>query len=217
MASNIGILGGTFNPIHLGHLRIAEELAESLQLEEVRFTPSANPPHKPIPKVSAAQRAEMVGLAIKDNSKFVLDAIELTRDSASFTIDTLISLRESIGKATSLNLIMGSDAFIHFDTWHRWKEILQYCHIVLIQRPPIATVANNPLNSALEGLLSDHYCEEPTTLQNTPNGFIHMQAVTALSISSTDIRQRLQAHQSIRYLTSNAVIDYIHLHQLYTL
>jgi len=213
---SIGILGGTFNPIHFGHLRIAEELTENLQLDQVRFIPSANPPHKPSPKVSASKRAQMVALAIQDNPKFILDEIELKRHGASYTIDTLTSLRESMGQATSLQLIMGSDAFMQFDTWHRWQDILHYCHVVLIQRPATSSTQNPALSNVLAQLLNDHYSEEPATLQETPNGFIHMQSVTALSISSTDIRQRLKQNQSIRYLTSNSVIDYIQGHSLYT-
>jgi len=131
----IGLLGGTFNPIHFGHLRMAQELAESLSLDAVKFIPSANPPHKPPPQVSAEHRAAMVKLAITDNPQFQFDGRELSRTGASYTVDTLESLRNELGNQVSLILIMGSDAFTKFNTWHRWQEIIALCHIALVQRP----------------------------------------------------------------------------------
>jgi nicotinate-nucleotide adenylyltransferase len=216
MASNIGILGGTFNPIHFGHLRIAEALAESLQFDEVRFIPSANPPHKIEPKTSATDRAHMVKVAIEDNPLFKLDTIELERTGASYTIDTLISLREQLGKTTSLNLIMGSDAFVHLESWQHWEAIIEYCNIVLVQRPQAPTETQQPkLSKVLEQFLSEYYSDDPTALKDTPNGFVHMQTVTPLTISSTDIRARVNKQQSIRYLTPQSVIDTINTKQFY--
>ena len=151
----IGLLGGTFNPIHFGHLRMAQELAESLNLDEVRFIPSANPPHKHAPLVSAEQRATMVRLAIADNPLFKFDDRELNRTGASFTIDTLVSLRDELGEKTSLVLIMGSDAFIKFDTWHRWQEIIKLCHIALVQRPD--KKPTEALSKTLALFLEQHY------------------------------------------------------------
>lgn len=215
MADNIGIFGGTFNPIHFGHLRIAEELAESLQFDEVRFIPSANPPHKIEPKTSATDRASMVQVAIKNNPLFKLDTIELERNGASYTIDTLINLREQLGKQTSLNLIMGSDAFLGFESWHHWEAIIEYCNIVLVQRPQAPSQKQLTLSKVLEQFLSDHYSEDASALKDSPNGLINMQAVSALTISSTDIRARVHNHQSIRYLTPKSVIDTIQTQQFY--
>lgn len=220
MTKHIGLLGGTFNPIHFGHLRIAEELAESLNFDAVKFIPSANPPHKSLPKVSASDRAKMVALAIKDNPRFSLDTIELDREGASYTIDTLISLRESMGTDTQLYLIMGTDAFVKFDTWHRWQAILQYCHIILVQRTltpnPTASQEDQPqLSQALEHFLKDHYTENTEDLATQVNGLIHMQSVTPLRISSTDIRQHVQQLRSIRYLCPQNVAEYIQTAQFY--
>lgn len=213
----IGVLGGTFNPIHFGHLRLAQELADTLKLKEVRFVPAANPPHKDSPSVSAFHRAEMVKLAIADNPSFKLDERELHRAGASYTIDTLISLRSEIGTRSdniALCLMMGSDAFTRFNTWHRWQEILDYCHIILVQRPSI-TVQQQPLANELALLLQNHYTENVSDLSNQDAGFIHMQTITALSISSTAIRAAFKPNQTPRYLMPQIVIDYIAINKLY--
>jgi len=196
----IGVLGGTFNPIHFGHLRLAQELTDALNLKEVRFIPAANPPHKDAPSVSAFHRAEMVKLAIADNPSFKLDERELQREGASYTIDTLISLRSKIGPEVALCLIMGSDAFTRLNTWHRWQEILDYCHIILVQRPPITVTNQPPLANELTLLLQNHYTENVSDLSDQNAGFIHMQTITALSISSTAIRSAFKLKQIPRYL-----------------
>ncbi|WP_020167829.1 MULTISPECIES: nicotinate-nucleotide adenylyltransferase [Methylotenera] len=210
----IGVLGGTFNPIHFGHLRMAQEIADALELSEVRFIPAANPPHKELPKVSAASRAEMVQLAIADNHLFKLDDRELNRVGASYTIDTLISLRAEIDDSVALCLIMGSDAFAKLNTWHRWQEILGYCHIILVRRPVIST-DQPPLNNDLALLLQNHYTENVSDLSSQITGFIHMQNITALSISSTAIRSAFNLKKNPRYLMPHLVIDYITANQLY--
>ncbi len=209
----IGILGGTFNPIHHGHLRMAQELGEALNLDEVRFIPSANPPHKTVPTVSAEHRMQMVQLAIEPNPLFKLDDRELARDGASYTIDTLISLRNELGQDVALSLMMGSDAFTKLHTWHRWQELLHFCHLVLVQRP--STVPKQPLDKVLVTLLHDHYTEDNEDLSTKRAGCIHMQTITALDISSTAIRSAFQKKLSAQYLMPEAVINYIQLHQLY--
>lgn len=209
-----GILGGTFNPIHFGHLRMAQELAEALKLKQVRFIPAANPPHKDTPLISAQQRAEMVQLAISDNNTFVLDDRELLRTGASYTIDTLQSLREELGTAASITLFMGSDAFFKFDTWHRWQEIIHLCHIALVQRPRLRS-HDGVLSKTLETFLHNHYSENPDDIHDFPAGIVTMRQVTALDISSTAIRHALKSNESVRYLMPANVINYIKSHHLY--
>ena len=213
----IGLLGGTFNPIHNGHLRLAQELADALNFSEVRFIPSANPPHKTAPKISAQHRAAMVLLAITDNPLFKLDTRELDRAGASYTIDTLISLQEELGAnagvSAPLCLIMGSDAFAKLNTWHRWQALLDYCHIILVQRPMGATQPK--LAEELSVLLYNHYSENVSDLVNENAGYIHMQKITALDITSTNIRAQLEAGVSPRYLMPDNVIKYIKCHNLY--
>lgn len=208
----IGLLGGTFNPIHYGHLRMAQELGDAIELSEVRFIPSANPPHKTRPEVSAQDRAAMVKLAIENNPLFKLDTRELERSGASYTIDTLTSLRDELGSSVALCLFMGSDAFTKLDTWHRWTALLDYCHIILVERP---STAKNKLPEALNTLLHDCYTENVKDLSNKNSGYIHMQKVTALDISSTALRQHLKSMQSVRYLLPDAVLQYIQQHKLY--
>lgn len=209
----IGLLGGTFNPIHFGHLRMAQELAESLSLDEVQFIPSANPPHKPPPQVSAENRAAMVKLAIADNPKFQFDGRELLRTSASYTLDTLEDLRKELGNDTSLVLIMGSDAFTKFNTWHRWQEIIGLCHIALVQRP--VSSIKEPLSNDLQTFLHNHYTEHVQDLHEVSAGLVTMQAITPLEISSTAIRNALQNKHSARYLMADSVLEYISANRLY--
>jgi nicotinate-nucleotide adenylyltransferase len=213
----IGLLGGTFNPIHFGHLRMAQELAESLNLDEVRFIPSANPPHKPAPTVSAEHRAAMVQLAIANNPLFKFDDRELHRTSVdnmpSYTIDTLQSLRSELGENASLVLFMGSDAFTKFNTWHRWDEIIQLCHITLVQRP--LTSIKEPLPKLLDTFLHNHYTENADDLHGASAGYVTMQPITPLVISSTAIRNNLHKKQSGRYLMPDCVLDFIESNALY--
>ena len=209
----IGLLGGTFNPIHFGHLRLAQELADALQLDEVRFIPSANPPHKNQPSVSVQHRAAMVKIAIADNPLFKLDMRESNRDGASYTIDTLISLREELGGNLSLCLIMGSDAFAKLDSWHRWQELLNYCHIILVQRP--SKLVQTKLSDNLTTLLQDNYTENISDLAEISAGYIHMQAITAQDISATNIREKLASNKSIKYLAPDNVLAYIQQQNLY--
>jgi nicotinate-nucleotide adenylyltransferase len=211
MKKLMGILGGTFNPIHFGHLRMAQELAEALSLSEVRFIPSANPPHKPAPLITAEHRAMMVQLAIANNPLFTFDDRELRRTGASYTIDTLQSLHDELGENVSIVLFMGSDAFTKFNTWHQWEAIISLCHIALVQRP-LASKA--PLPKTLETFLHNHYTENAQDLHETSAGFITMQAITPLEISSTAIRSALQNKHSARYLTPDCVLDYIEHNQL---
>ena len=117
----LGILGGTFDPIHFGHLRLAQEVADALSLSEVRFIPGGTPPHRAAPHSSAQHRVAMVRLAIEDNPLFVLDERETRRDGPSYTFDTLAALRAELGAAQPLVLIMGADAFTAFNRWHRWQ------------------------------------------------------------------------------------------------
>ncbi len=209
----VGILGGTFNPIHYGHLRMAQELADALKLSEVRFIPSANPPHKDDVMVSAEHRAKMVELAIADNPLFTLDDCELKREGTSYTIDTLIELHESLSGETALCLMMGTDAFVKFNTWHRWQSILDYAHIILVQRPGMQPQEKLP--SELETLLRDHYTELHDDLVHENAGFITMQAISAQDISSTRVRELMGRGESVRYLVPDEVVRYIEKQKLY--
>jgi nicotinate-nucleotide adenylyltransferase len=155
----------------------------------------------------------MVQLAITDNPIFKLDNRELLRTGASYTIDTLISLRNELGENASLVLFMGSDAFTNFNTWHDWEKIIHLCHIALVQRS-VGTM-KAPLAKVLETFLHNHYTENIDDLRETNAGYVTMQSITPLDISSTAIRTNLQNKNSARYLMPDGVLDYIKSNMLY--
>jgi nicotinate-nucleotide adenylyltransferase len=210
----IGILGGTFDPIHFGHLRMAQKLLEALNLSEVRFIPAAKPPLKNQPIASANDRAAMVRLAIADNSQFSLDERELERNGTSYTMDTLLSLRKELGADVSLCLLMGSDAFLGLPNWLRWQELLNYCHIVVAHRPNIA-----PNPEAMSAQLKTLWEKSATThvedLTKKTAGHILTQHITPLDISATQIREDFKHNLTPRYLMPECVINYINENGLY--
>jgi len=211
--ARIGLLGGTFDPIHFGHLGMAQELAQALALDTVKFIPAAVPPLKSQPSASAADRCAMVQLAIANNPDFQLDDRELKRTGPSYTLDTLRSLRSELSEQDSLVLFIGSDAFKQFNRWHQWQEIIRLCHIALVARPD--NDVSTGLNPELVTFLQDHYTENAMDLQSATAGLITMQAITPLTISSSAIREQLKTRQSARYLTPDCVLDYIAQHGLY--
>lgn len=210
----IGIFGGTFDPVHFGHLRMAQELAETIGLSEVRFIPCATPPHRDKPMSEAHHRATMVRLAIANNPLFRLDEQELRREGASYTYDTLVSLRRELGAEVSLCLLIGSDAFLKLDTWHRWDELLQFCHLVVAHRPnaePHPEKMSLGLRQTWQGNLSTSRGD----LVSLRYGKIFLQKITALDISATAIREDYHSGTSPRYLLPDNVMDYIRQHSLY--
>jgi nicotinate-nucleotide adenylyltransferase len=214
----VGILGGAFDPIHFGHLRLAEELSEALGMDEVRFIPTANPPHRASTAASVAQRVEMVALALQGNPKFVCDDTEIRRYAEhhlpSYTIDTLLSLHEESDGNTAFCLLLGSDAFLRLTSWHRWDELLDYCHIVVAHRPNSA-LSPEGFPPALRQAWEAHGTTSVQDLRNRAAGHIMLRPITALDISATRIRQDIELGKSPRYLLPDAVLDYIKTQRLY--
>jgi len=210
----IGIFGGTFDPVHFGHLRMAQELAEALALDTVRLVPAAVPPHRGRPRCIAQQRREMLKLAIADNPLFVLDSCELERDGPSYTVDTLTALRASVGPDVPLCLFVGADAFNGLSTWHRWESLIDLAHIVVAHRPG-ASLAVDALPQALQTLWHERHTTRAASLHQAPAGRLLQHRITALDISSSAIREALHAGRSCRYLLPEAVRHYIHTHHLY--
>lgn len=210
----IGILGGTFDPIHFGHLRMAEELREKLGLAQVRFIPAATPPHRASPMIAVGHRTEMVRLAIAGNPAFLLDKRELDRPGPSYTYDTLTELRAELGDTAPLCLLLGGDAFLGLDSWHRWQELLNLAHIVVAHRPG-ATPQEDNMPAAIRDTWRRHGTQRPEDLHLMPAGRILLQPITALDISASAIREALLQGRSTRYLLPDAVCDYIHQHHLY--
>ncbi|MBV7491660.1 nicotinate-nucleotide adenylyltransferase [Pseudomonas sp. 2725] len=206
----IGVLGGTFDPVHIGHLRGALEVAETLALDELRLTPSARPPHRDKPQVSAKDRLAMVECAVAGVAPLVVDARELQRDKPSYTIDTLELMRAELAVSDQVFLLLGWDAFCGLPTWHRWEELLQHCHILVLQRPD----ADSEPPDALRNLLAARSVSDPLALKG-PSGQIAFVWQTPLAVSATQIRQLLASGKSVRFLVPDAVLAYIDAHGLY--
>lgn len=214
MQAPTGILGGTFDPIHFGHLRMAQELYEELDLAEVRFVPAAIPPHRTAPQIDAGHRTAMVRLAIAGNPAFALDTRELARPGPSYSFDTLTELRDELGTRAPLCLLIGGDAFLGLPTWHRWQELLALAHLVVAHRPG-ATPSKAAMPAELQVLWRQHGTDEPAELRASPAGRILRQRITALDISASAIRDMLHRGRSPRYLLPETVCDYIRTHHLY--
>jgi len=202
--SPIGIFGGTFDPIHFGHLRSALELLNHLRLVEVRFTPCGQPPHGKTPTAAAPLRLAMVKAAIAAQPGFVIDERELNRPGPSYTVETLESLRAE-SAARPLGLIVGMDAFIAIDSWHRSQDILSLAHIIVAHRPG----AKLPESGHAGELLAANRVNDCAELAAVPAGKILVHAVTQLEISSSAIRSAARAGESQRYLVPDAVATLI--------
>lgn len=207
----IGFLGGTFDPIHFGHLRPALEITEALSLRQLFIMPNHIAPHKSASHGSAKQRSEMVELAISRQIRMTIDKRELKRHKPSYTIDTLKELKIEYPN-TPVCFIMGMDSLISFDTWFDWKNILSYCHLIISHRPGW----KSKFNKRVGALVTKHQTTDKHDLHNLQFGKIYFQATSQLAISSTEIRELLNHDISIDFLTPDSVIDYIKEHDLYT-
>lgn len=203
----IGIYGGTFNPIHYGHLRTALEVSEIFALDEMRLLLCAQPAHRAQPEVSAAVRLQMLQLAIGRTEALQIDTRELQRTGPSYMVDTLASIRAEIA-TVPLILFMGTDAFNGLNNWHRWQALFDYAHIVVMTRPNFEPVS-------LADFYTDKRVDDRQSLKSCPNGKIYFQQVTQLDISATAIRQIFAENKSARFLMPDSVIEYIQAKQLY--
>ncbi|MBK8525486.1 MAG: nicotinate-nucleotide adenylyltransferase [Betaproteobacteria bacterium] len=211
--SPIGIFGGTFDPVHLGHLRLAEEAADKLGLAGVRWVPAGQPRHRETPQVAPMHRLQMVQIATAGNPRFSIDRAEVERDEISYTVPTLERLRQKFGPTQPLVLLLGADAYAGLPDWHRWQEIFSLAHIAVAHRPGFV-IDVETLPEALADEHRQRLAEAPALAAETA-GKITTYAMTPLAISATAIRAQLAAGDSLRYLLPQPVIDYIHLHNLY--
>jgi nicotinate-nucleotide adenylyltransferase len=213
----IGILGGTFDPIHFGHLRLAQETAVALGLSQVRFIPAGIPPHREPPHASAEHRQAMVNIAIADNPLFKLDGRELGKTTPCYTVETLTELRAELGDEQPICLLMGADAFLGLPKWHRWRELFNLAHVVVAHRPGYST---DTWRSAMDYELLLEWQQRQSAPEESFHtlaaGKIISQTMTALDISASRIRQLLETSESPRYLLPETVLDYIHTHLLYS-
>lgn len=240
----IGVFGGTFDPVHFGHLRLAEELADALAVREVRFLPVGHPPHRPPPATPAAHRVEMLRLALAGNPRLVVDAREVRRPGPAYTVETLDELRAELGTEAPLCLFLGWDAFAGFASWKDWRRIFGLAHLAVAKRgtavapddlstPKSSDIPGNssiPDSSSTSGAAAGlgsltgelraeaerRRAEAPADLGDRPAGRLWLHAMTPLAISSTQIRRLLQNGDSPRYLLPDAVLDHVRQHRLYS-
>jgi len=194
----IGVLGGTFDPVHFGHLRPALEVMQAIGLEQVRFLPNRIPPHRETPWLNADNRLELLKTAIGDQPGFELDQRELQREGHSYMVDTLESLRNDF-PSHPVCLILGMDAFLGLKQWHQWQRIPELCHLVVTTRPGFE-VSGDFIRQLPATLVTD-----TSGLFEVAAGRILLQSVTQLDISASHIRAMLAKGQSVRYLLPDEV------------
>lgn len=212
----LGIFGGTFDPIHFGHLRLAEEAAEALDLAGIRWIPAGRPALRRPPRASARDRLTMVRLATSDNLRFEVDSCEVDTDAPSYSVSTLERLRrdDHCGPLRPLVLLVGADAFAGLPGWYRWEALFELAHVAVAHRPgfPLEPERLPPL---LAECFRDRLCARPELLASSPSGRIVVFAMTPLAISATHIRDLLASHRSVRYLLPESVIAHIRRENFY--
>ena len=200
----IGVFGGTFDPIHYGHLRTAYEVQQALKFDEVRFVPCGEPPHRGEPRANSTLRLAMVTAAVEGRKGFIVDDREIYRDGPSYSVDTLKTLRTDF-PLRSLGLIIGMDAFLGLPEWYQWREILELSHIVIAHRPGWRMPDVGPLDE----LLKDRGTHRLDDLHQSKSGHIYIHEVTQLEIASTDIRRLVRIGRSPRFLMPSSVAKII--------
>ncbi len=218
MSKKIGILGGTFNPIHYGHLAAAEEVWNRLMLDQVLFVPSFLPPHKQDEVIpSAAQRQEMVALAIAGNPHFSLSDIEVKREGMSYSVDTVAALLHIYPKA-DFYFITGLDSFLEIQTWKEWERLLSLCRFIVLSRPGYAFTDLASIDFMRKSANELHALDQRILTQavlETGSGMVYLEQIALYDISSTDIRQRVRQGRTIKYLLPECVETYIIKNNLY--
>jgi nicotinate-nucleotide adenylyltransferase len=214
MSAALGILGGTFDPIHNGHVELAREVRDALDLAAVRLIPAGDPPHRAAPVATAAHRLAMVELAIEGVPSLEVDAREIDRPGRSYTVDTLRSLRDEAPER-ALALIVGADAFVGLPTWHRWHDLFELAHVVVVARPGV--VIDDAIPEALAGEWAHRHSRDAQALAQSRAGLIFVQAITPHPISASSIRSALVDGNTtaVKGLLPPAVLAYIERNRLY--
>jgi nicotinate-nucleotide adenylyltransferase len=207
----IGIFGGTFDPVHFGHLRAAVEAREKLAVADFRLLPAGRPPHRDAPGASPEQRLQMLRLAIAGCPDLQVDDREVRRAGYSYMADTLAEIRAEAGDVPLL-LLIGQDAANALDTWHQWRRLFELAHLVVMRRPDAHFRCVGELRTEIER----RRVHAPAGLHERPAGQVLSLEITQLDISSTDIRARLASHRSPRFLLPDQVLDYIRSQGLYS-
>jgi nicotinate-nucleotide adenylyltransferase len=208
--TTIGLFGGTFDPVHIGHLRLALELSQTLGFDQMRLVPCHLPPHRESPGCGSEQRATMVELAIQDCPQLSIDRRELSKPSASYTVETLAEMRAELGEEVSLSWCVGMDSLVNLSSWHRWRELLDYGHLVVVGRPGWQPPECGEVHDWLQDRLADGQI-----IRQRTHGSVIIEQLSMLPISATAIRQQLSQGQSPRFLLPDSVCQYIRQQQLY--
>ena len=205
------ILGGTFDPVHFGHLRAAAELYEQLQVDDFRMLPAGQPPHRGRTQASASDRLRMLQLALQEHPGIRLDDCEIRRQGPSYMVDTLTQMRAAIGAQRPLLLALGQDAANQLDQWHQWQQLPPLAHLVIMTRPD-----NDPgYQGALAAALQPRIIHTLDQLWQAPAGHVLHLPITELAISSTDIRTQIAAGRDPAFLLPASVLAYIREQGLY--
>ena len=207
----VAIMGGTYNPVHNGHLRVAVEVADLFSLDELKLVPCLQPVHKSRPTVSTLHRLNMLDLAIESDARLTIDNREVLRSKPSYTIDTLKELRVELGADASIVMIVGMDSFLSLNYWKDWHLLTSYAHIFVVSRPGWNPTFSDELNNYYEKYRASSIAE----LQCAPSGSIWFETLAPLDISSSMIRALVASNRSIAYLLPNSVRKYIDTNKLY--
>lgn len=206
----IGIFGGTFDPVHYGHLRAASEALEALSLADLRLLPAGNPPHRDVTFAPAEHRLAMLKLALEEHGDLWADDREVRRQGHSYMVDTLKEIRNEEGDVPLL-LLIGQDAANKLDSWYRWEQLFELAHLVVMRRPDSV----HAYSAVLSGEVQPRIVDDPRLLQQSPAGLVLPLEVTQLAISSTNIRHQIAIGKSPRFLLPGNVVKYIRDNGLY--
>ncbi len=209
-AGTLGVLGGTFDPVHHGHLRLALEALHQLELRRVLLVPANVPPHRGAPRASGEERLAMLNRAVAGVPRIAVDERELLRPGPSWTCDTLEALRTE-APTRPLVLLIGADQFAELDTWHRWEELTTLAHIAVARRPGCPIPESGPVAEHYRA----HAADNPLAVHNVPCGHIVLLDVPQLDIRGTRIRAEHARGHSVRYLVPERVLEYIEEEGLY--
>ncbi len=211
----LGIFGGSFDPPHFGHIKSVLGLLESFEFDQIRLIPCHLSPHKDTVFASAEHRWQMLNLVCASHEKLIADDRELKREAPSYTIDTLLELREEYGDVESLVLIIGMDAFLDICKWHRYKEILSLCHILLLQRPGYSLTENIHNKKYEKDYFDSNNTKDIENLSSQPFGKIYVSNINEINVSSTEIRESIAKGQQPKYMLPGNIWNYIRRNKLY--
>ncbi len=208
-------MGGTFDPIHNGHIQMAEALYLEIKPDEFYFLPNYEPPHRAIPSAKPQLRLEMLKASLKSQPKFKIEPIEFDRKGASYTVETLKTLKKNLHPSTRLGLILGTDAFLSLNTWHKPEELSALCHIILVNRKDVKSNLRQ-INALTESLFGkNRLIRSIVPLTEEPSGFVYLSEVSPPNISATSIRAKLKNGKNVAHLLPKAVLDIIVSQGLY--